>query len=70
MTVISFDPLWKTMKEKNISTYKLLNVYGFSHGTYDSLKQNRNATLQTLNQLCKILQCKVEDVVVYVEDKD
>lgn len=68
--MISFDPLWKTMKEKNISTYKLLNVYGFSHDTYDSLKQNRNVTLQTINQLCKILQCKVEDVVVYVEDKD
>ena len=67
---MSFDPLWNTMKEKNISTYKLLNVYGFSHGTYDSLKQNKNVTLQTINQLGKILECKVEDVLVYIQDKE
>jgi len=70
VAVMSFDPLWKTMKEKNVSTYKLLNVYGFSHGTYSSLKQNRNVTLQTIEQLCKILQCRVEDVVEYVDDTE
>ena len=56
--MMSFAPLWRTMKEKEITTYKLLNVYGFSHGTYDSLKQNRNVT------------CKVEDVIEYVEDNE
>ncbi len=68
--MMSFAPLWRTMKEKEITTYKLLNVYGFSHGTYDSLKQNRNVTLHTINQLCKILHCKVEDVIEYVEDNE
>lgn len=66
--LMSFDPLWETMKRKNISTYKLLHEYGFSHGTYDSLKHNRNVTLQTIDQLCQILQCRVEDIVKYVED--
>lgn len=68
--MITFEPLWNTMKEKNITTYKLLNEYNFSHGTYDSLKQNRNVTLHTINQLCKILHCKVEDIIVYVEDDE
>lgn len=68
--MMSFAPLWRTMKEKEITTYELLNVYGFSHGTYDSLKQNRNVTLHTINQLCKILHCKVEDVIEYVEDNE
>ena len=68
--MMSFAPLWRTMKEMEITTYKLLNVYGFSHGTYDSLKQNRNVTLHTINQLCKILHCKVEDVIEYVEDNE
>lgn len=67
---MSFEPLWKTMKNKNISTYKLLHEYGFSHGTYDSLKHNRNVTLQTIDQLCKILKCKVEDIVEYVEENE
>lgn len=68
--MMSFEPLWKTMKSKNISTYKLLHEYGFSHGTYDSLKHNRNVTLQTIDQLCKILKCKVEDIVEYVEENE
>lgn len=65
---MSFDPLWETLKRKNISVYKLLNTYGFSHGTYDSLKHNRNVTLNTIEQLCRILECKVEDIVEYKED--
>lgn len=65
---MSFDPLWETMKQKNISSYKLLHEYGFSHGTYDSLKHNRNVTLQTIDQLCQILQCRVEDIVKYVDE--
>lgn len=67
---MSFDPLWETMKRKNISTYKLLHEYGFSHGTYDSLKHNRNVTLQTIDQLCKILHCRVEDIVKYVDENE
>lgn len=67
--MMSFDPLWKTLKEKNISTYKLLHKYGLSHGTYDNLKKNKNVTLNTIDQLCKILHCKVEDIVIYKEDE-
>lgn len=67
---MSFDPLWETMKQKKISSYKLLHEYGFSHGTYDSLKHNRNVTLQTLDQLCQILHCKAEDIVKYVDENE
>ena len=52
--MITFDPLWKTLKEKNISQYKLLNEYNFSRGTLDNLKHNRSITLTTLNQLCEM----------------
>lgn len=68
--VMSFEPLWETMKRKNISTYKLLHEFGFSHGTYDSLKHNRNVTLQTIDQLCQILHCRVEDIVKYVDENE
>ena len=66
--MMSFAPLWKTLKEKNLSTYKLINEYGISKGTIDNLKHNRNVTLLTVEQHCHILDCKVEDIVVYIKD--
>ena len=66
--MMSFAPLWKTLKEKNLSTYKLINEYGISKGTIDNLKHNRYVTLLTVEQLCHILDCKVEDIVVYIKD--
>ena len=53
---------------QNLSTYKLINDYGISKGTIDNLKHNRNVTLLTVEQLCHILDCKVEDIVVYIKD--
>lgn len=70
MHMMSFEPLWRTLKKKNISTYKLINTYGISKGTIDNLKHNRNVTLLSIEQLCKILHCKVEDIVVYVEENE
>lgn len=67
-SVISFAPLWETMRRKNVSTYKLINDYNFSKGTLDSLKHNRNISTATLNDICKILDCRVEDVLVYIPD--
>ena len=67
--MISFEPLWKTLKEKNISQYSLNKDYGLSTGTLDALRQNRSITLNTLNDLCKILDCKVEDIIVYIPEK-
>lgn len=67
--MISYEPLWATMKAKNISTYKLIKDYGFSKGTLDSLKHNRNVSTVTLNDLCNILSCHVEDIILITPDK-
>ena len=66
--MMSFEPLWHTLKQKNVSTYKLINEYGLSKGLIDNLKHNRNVTLLTVEQLCRILDCRVEDIVVYIKD--
>ncbi len=60
---ISYEPLWNTMKEKNISTYKLINTYKFNKGTLYHLKRGDNVNISTLAYLCKILDCSIEDVV-------
>ena len=67
-TMISYEPLYKTLKEKGVSTYKLINKYGISRSLLDRLKHNRPISTVTLNDLCNILHCKVEDILIFTED--
>lgn len=69
--MISYHPLWETMRRKNITTYTLVKKYSFSRGTLDSLKHNRNISTATLDDICSILDCRVEDVLAYIpNDKE
>lgn len=63
--MITFDKLWLTMKRKNISQYKLIKDYGISSGQLDRLRKNGNVNTYTLDQLCQILDCGLEDIVEY-----
>lgn len=67
--MISYEPLYRTMKEKNITTYKLIHQYGISRSLLDRLKHNKPISTVTLNDLCSILHCRVEDVLLFSEDK-
>lgn len=67
--MISYDPFYKTLKEKGISTYRLINEYGISRSLLDRLRHNRPISTVTLNDLCNILQCRVEDILFFTEDK-
>lgn len=66
--MIVYDRLWKTMKKKGISQYKLIKDYSVSSGQLDRLRKNENVSTFTLNQLCKILGCDLNDVAEYKED--
>ena len=67
--MISYAPFYKTIKEKGITTYKLVHTYGLSRSLLDRLRHNRPISTVTLNDLCRICQCKVEDIVEYVEEE-
>ena len=67
--MIVYDRLWVTMKEKQISQYKLIQEYNFSAGFLDSLRKNRSVSTNTLDMLCGILQCKLEDIAEYRPDE-
>jgi len=66
--MIVFDKLWSTLKEKGISQYSLIKNYGISTGQLDRLRKNGNVSTYTLNQLCKIIGCRLEDIAEYKED--
>ncbi len=68
--MISYQPFYKTLREKGISTYRLINQYGISRSLLDRLKHDKPISTMTLDDLCKILSCRVEDIVIYVEDKE
>lgn len=66
--MIVFDPLWDTLREKGITQYSLEKKYRISHGTMDSLRKNRSITLNTLNDLCEILECSPDKIIRYIPD--
>ena len=68
LIMIRFDRLWKTMEEKDVTTYKLREQCGIDSKTIRRLKANDNMETKTLNKLCSVLQCKLEDIAEYVED--
>lgn len=67
--MISYEPFYKTIKEKGISTYKLVMQYGISRSLLDRLKHNKPISTVTLDDLCKILSCRVEEIIVFKADE-
>ncbi len=66
--MISYVPFYETLKKKDISTYKLIKEYNVSRGLLDRLHNNKPISTATLNDLCDILDCKVEDIMIYIKD--
>lgn len=65
MRMIVYDRLWKKLKEKKISQYRLIREYHISTGQLDRLRKNDNISTYTLNRLCEILDCNLEDIAEY-----
>ena len=68
--MISYDNLWKTMKEKGISQYALIKHYNISPGQITRLKRNESVSIHTIDMFCEILQCRVEDIMEYKENEN
>ena len=66
--MIVYDKLWENMKLRDISQYKLIKDYKISSGQQDRLRKNGNVRTYTINQLCKILNCRIEDIAEYIEE--
>lgn len=66
--MISHEPLWKTMQEQNVTTYSLIYKHNFSPYTITNLKRNKSITMNTLEKLCKVLNCTADNVVEFIDD--
>ena len=68
--MISYRPFWNTLKNSKESTYTLIKNYRISSSTIDKLRKDKPITTTTLNDLCRILSCRVEDILEYVPKED
>ena len=64
--MIVYEPFWKTLKASSESTYTLIIKYHLSSSTIDKLRKNKPLNTTTINDLCRILNCSVEQIMQYV----
>lgn len=67
--MISYAPLWETMKRKNAATYTLQVKGEISSSTVRRLKANESVSTNTLDALCRILDCELDDIIAYLPDE-
>ena len=70
LKVIKYDNLWKTMKEKGITQYRLMNYHDFSQDMFRRMKKNLHCSTYTLGRLCEVLDCNIEDIITFVPDEN
>lgn len=68
--MIDYSPFWDTLKNSTESTYTLINKHHISSSTLDKLRKNRPLNTTTINDLCHILDCKIEEVCQYIPSED
>ena len=68
--MISYEPFWNTLKERNISTYQLINKQGILPDTIQRLRSGRPITTTTINTLCMVIGCTVDQIIEYVPEEN
>ena len=68
--MISYEPLWETMKKRQISTYTLIHQHQVNPRTVHHLKHNQSITLYTMEKLCRILHCTANDIVCFINEDE
>lgn len=69
ISIISYEKLWKTLESKQITQYQLIHEFNFSTGTLDALRKNKSITLNTLHDICMMLDCDITDVVEFTKEQ-
>lgn len=68
--MISYEGLWRTMKEKGVTQYALIYKHKVSASQITRMKRNEYVSTHTIEMFCRILDCKVSDIMEYIPDKE
>ena len=64
--MIDYSPFWQTLKASQETTYTLINKHHISSAIIDKLRKNKPMNTTTINDLCRILDCNVQDILTYI----
>ena len=67
--MMTYAPFWRTIEEKRITTYALINKHGILPDTIQRLRSGKPITTVTIETLCEVIGCNVEDIVQYIPDE-
>ena len=67
--MISYEKLWLRLKEQGITQYALIKEYRVSPGQITRLKRNESVSTHTIEMFCRILDCRVEDIMEYIKEE-
>lgn len=68
--MIIYDRLWETLKKKGISQYNLVTDYNISKSLLQRLRNNEGISTHSINMLCNILDCQIQDIAEFIKDND
>lgn len=68
--MISYAPFWRTLRSSGESTYTLIKNHRISGSTIDKLRNDKPVNTTTINDLCRILNCRVEEIMEYIPSED
>ena len=66
--LISFEPFWNTLEQRGVTTYQLIKKHNISSATIDRMKKGGGISTMKIDDFCRILNCKVEDIILYRSD--
>lgn len=66
--MISYNPLWQTMKDRGVTTYALIYKHKISNGTLYRIRKGKPITTNTIDDLCKALKCTPNDIIQFIDE--
>ena len=68
--MVSYQPFWQTLQRSRETTYTLIKNHHISSSTLDKLRKNKPMNTTTINDLCRILDCRVEEIIEYIPSEE
>ena len=68
--MIDYSPFWKTLHSSSETTYTLINTHHISSAIIDKLRKNKPMNTTTINDLCRILNCQIQDIAIYIPSEN
>lgn len=68
--MITFEPLWQLLKHRGMTRNQFKEAYDINNSMMDRLRNNKYISTRSLNHLCQILDCKVENIILFLPDRE